>query len=235
MTKSIRDLARERGYQMRFGLLNGGSAPLYWPLIALSRERGAGGTALAKGVAEQLHFALWDGALLTRIAEESGAVESALASVDEQPSSRITEFFQTLFMGAEYTQSEYLGTLSNVLLGIARQGAAVVVGRGAHLILHPDRVLRVRVVCPFDVRVDRLMKSEGLTQKDAAHRLHAWDTEAASFIRHNFHRDIACPTNFDLVVNTEHLTPEAAQSIVVQAYASRFGRLPEQVALRAQA
>ena len=118
------------------------------PVIAISREPCAGGTTLGRSVAERLGFACWDQELLTRIAEQAGAVESILAAVDERVHSPVMEFVRSLLVGFEYTQDEYRVVLTKVVGAIAHQGAAVVVGRGAHLILGSLAcITRTRCMC----------------------------------------------------------------------------------------
>jgi cytidylate kinase len=197
------------------------------PVIAISREPCAGGTTLGRRVADRLGFACWDQELLTRIAEQSGAVESILASVDERVHSPVMEFVRSLLVGFEYTQDEYRLVLTKVVGAIAHQGAAVVVGRGAHLILGPIRSLRVRVVCATEERITRLMQRDGLGRATAARRIKELGVDIAAFMRHHYQQDAADPHNFDIVVNSGTLTIEAASDLIIAAYRTRFGHLFE--------
>lgn len=201
-----------------------------WPLITISREPCAGGTTLGRSVAEHLGFACWDQELLTRIAEKSGAVESILASVDERVHSSIMEFVRSLLVGFEYTQNEYRIVLTKVVGAIAHQGAAVVVGRGAHLILGPLRCLRVRVVCPTEERIARMVQRDGVSEAVAARRIKEIGSDIAAFIRHHFQQDAAEPHNFDIVINTGSLNVPSATDLVVAAYQARFSRTLETLA-----
>jgi len=206
------------------------SAAAHWPVITISREPCAGGTTLGRSIAERLGFACWDQELLTRIAEESGAVESILASVDERVHSSVMEFVRSLLVGFEYTQDEYRIILTKVVGAIAHQGAAVIVGRGSHLILGPARSLRVRVVCPTAERVARMVQRDGVSEAVAARRIREVGSEIAAFMRHHFQQDAAEPHNFDVIVNSGSLSMASATDIVVAAYRARFGQALETLA-----
>jgi cytidylate kinase len=197
------------------------------PVIAISREPCAGGTTLGRSVADRLGFACWDQELLTRIAEQSGAVESILSSVDERVHSSVMEFVRSLLVGFEYTQDEYRLVLTKVVGAIAHQGAAVVVGRGAHLILGPKRALRVRVVCATEERISRLMQRDNLNRAAAARKIKELGADIAAFMRHHYQQDAADPHNFDIVVNSGTLTIAAATDLIIAAYKTRFGQMLE--------
>lgn len=205
------------------------ATPEPWPVITISREPAAGGTTLARSVAERLGFACWDQELLTRIAEHTGAVESVIAEVDERVNSSVSEFIRTLLIGL-VPQDDYRVILTKVMGSIALQGAAVIVGRGGHFILGAERALRLRVVCEAAERVRRAMERDGTTESVAARQTRETTLRIAQFMRHHFRKDVADPHHYDVVVNTGTLSLEAATDIVVAAYGARFGRLPEHVA-----
>ena len=206
------------------------TARSHWPVITISREPCAGGTTLGRSVAERLGFACWDQELLTRIAEQSGTVESILAAVDERVHSSVMEFVRSLLVGFEYTQDEYRMVLTKVVGAIAHQGAAVIVGRGGHLILGPARTLRVRVVCPTPQRIARMVQRDGVSESVASRRLREIGSDIAAFMRHHFQQDAADPHNFDFIVNSGSLSVTSATDLVVAAYRARFGQSLETLA-----
>ena len=61
----------------------GGEATEAWPLITVSRECGALGTATGEEVARKLGFSFWDQEIVHTIAEQTGIQEALLASLQQ--------------------------------------------------------------------------------------------------------------------------------------------------------
>ena len=109
---------------------------------------------------------------------------------------------------------EYRYHLSRVVGAVAHHGGAVILGRGAHLILGQGEALRVLVVAPLEARVRAVMDREGLGERDARQRIVTVEADRKAFLMKHFHADFADPTTFDLVVNTAVLgTGGACDSI----------------------
>ena len=198
-----------------------------WPLITVSREFAALGAAVGEQTARKLGFSFWDKEIVHAIAEETGAPQALLASLDEQARSRIEDFISESIMGAEATVGEYVRQLIRVVRTIERYGGAVVIGRGAHFILVPEAALRVRVVCPYERRVQRYAEREGLSKREAERKVMQVERERQAFIRRHYDRDVGEPSHYDIVINTESILPDAAADLVVAAYRVKFGRLPK--------
>lgn len=193
------------------------------PPVAVSREYGSQGAAVANLVAGRLDRSLWDKELLHAVAEQSGAEEALLAAVDERTRSALRDLIEASILGDEYTESEFLRHLRRVVRLVARLGA-VIVGRGAQYLLDGD-ALRVRVVAPLEIRVARVVESQGLDEKHATSKVQRIDQERARFVAHHFGRDVAAPADYDLVVNTGTLTIDRAADVIVAAYRAKFGEM----------
>ena len=197
-----------------------------WPLITVSREFAALGATIGEQAAKKLGFSFWDQEIVHAIAEETGAPQALLASLDEQARSRIEDFISESIMGAEATVGEYVRQLIRVVRTIERHGGAVVVGRGAQFVLAPEAALRVRVVCPYERRVQRYAEREGLSKREAERKVMQVERERQAFIRRHYDRDAREPSHYDIVINTENILSDAAADLVVAAYGAKFGRLP---------
>jgi cytidylate kinase len=93
---------------------------------------------------------------------------------------------------------------------LAHHGGAVILGRGAHLILGQGEALRVLVVAPLETRVQAVMEREGLADRDARRRIVTVEAERKAVLMKHFHADFADPTTFDVVVNTAVLGTSGA-------------------------
>src|SRR5262249_7672885 len=160
--------------------------------------------------------------LIHAIAEESGASEELLRSLDEHARNNLEDMIQGILMGVAYTESEYFKHLLRVVHTISRHGRAVLVGRGANFILTQSPALRVRAVCRADIRVRRIMEVRGLSQHDAEREVAHVDRERAHFMKRHYKADVADPTGYDVLVNTGTLPIDSAVDVVAAGYRAKF-------------
>jgi cytidylate kinase len=191
------------------------------PCIALSRLAGAGGTALGQRAAEWLGYEFLDRELIDRIAREEGIHHPLVAELDERIRGGI-ERTVALLRRRSFTERDYLEHLFRVVLALGERGGAVVVGRGAPFILPAHRALRVLVVAPKSVRLERFAQAQGLPHGDAVDELARIDESRRAFLVHNFDVRQDDPLLYDLVVNTGPSSIDAAAGIVVDALRRRF-------------
>jgi cytidylate kinase len=98
----------------------------------------------------------------------------------------------------------------------------VIVGRGAHLILDPERTLRVRVYAPEEHRARYVAEREGMSLSEAKMKTARVDEERLVFFRQHFDTDIRDLLGFDIAINTGSLSLEAGAQVVAEAYRQRF-------------
>jgi cytidylate kinase len=75
----------------------------------------------------------------------------------------------------------------------------------------------VFVTAPAAARVRRVARDRGVEATEAERQIRAADKTRADYLRRFYDIDREGPTNYDLVVNTEGLSPDEAASIVVRA------------------
>ena len=113
-----------------------------------------------------------------------------------------------------------------VLRAIRARGRAVIMGRGAHLVL-PD-ALRVRLVAPLDLRVERVAELEDRPVAEAHREVLSVDRQRAQFVRGHFGMDPHDPDFYDLVVNTGGMSLDHAAHLVICALRNRQQAAQEQ-------
>lgn len=197
-----------------------------WPIVAVSREFGSLGAAMARRLAERLGFALWDHEVVHEIATHSGASERLVASLDEHARGAFDDLVAGAIFGAEGTADQYARELVRVQHAIAVEGSAVVVGRGTQFVLPPDTLLRVRVVCPLDKRIAGYAQRQGLDLAEAERKVRQVEDDRRAFVRQRFGKDVTDPVHYDLVVNTGSLSVDGAAELACVAYRAKFRRLP---------
>jgi cytidylate kinase len=220
--RSIEQLIEEQAHRWRLQRTEQ-RAEVRRPVIALSRQHGAGGGELARRLAEELNLEVFDREIIQRIAEKTRLREQAVTALDERDRAVIDEWLAPFAAERYLTHYDYLHHLIGVVAAIARHGGAIIVGRGAHLLLRAGEALRVRAVAPMEARIQAVAEEEGLTPRAARERVEAVDSERRAFLRQYFHSGLDDPSQFDLVVNTAVLGPDGAVASVRGAFSVLAG------------
>ena len=187
------------------------------PWITISRQTGALGQELARRLADELHWQAFDKEILSAIAENSHTREAVLSRLDEEATGTVKDYLSQMVVPGDPGQAAYLEHMVRVVWGLARQGNAIILGRGANYFLDPRFGLRVRLIAPFDARVERVARREGLAPRDAAERVRRNDAGQAAFIRQVYGREIDDPAGFDLVLNMGALEVGTAAGAILAA------------------
>jgi cytidylate kinase len=191
------------------------------PVIAVAREYGARGAAVAHAVAERLGFTYWNHELVDEIARTTRVSATLVESLDEHHDPSLLTTFRGL-VGHRLGQAEYFDRLVRIVHTIASHGRAILIGRGIGFMLPPARVYRVQVVSPLAERIAGLVERRGLDEAAAAAEVAAVDAERTAFVRDHFPDAVEVPSAFDLVVNTGSYGVERAAELVTAGYRLRF-------------
>lgn len=186
-------------------------------VVALSRLPGSLGDDVGRLVAEQMGFQFYDREILRRIAESAQAREYTVASLDEKDRPTLTDWLCSLTLDSYLSPYGYREHLKRVLSAVARVGSAVILGRGAHLLLPAGTALRVLVVAPLPFRIQTYADREGLDRAEAAKQVREQEAERRAFLRRHFHAELTDLLAFDLVLNTAALGVEGAAASIVSA------------------
>jgi cytidylate kinase len=191
------------------------------PVVTMSRQHGAGGSEVARRLCEGLRLDLVDHEIIRRIARSTRLSERAVEELDDKDRETLADWLMTLADPRHLDPAGYRSHLTHLVRAIARTGGAVIVGRGAHLILGAQDALRVLVVAPMERRVEAVVRREGLSDHEARVRIAQVDGEREAFLRRHFHAAFTDPSLFDLVVNTGDIGVPTAASIIETALARR--------------
>jgi cytidylate kinase len=193
------------------------------PMICISREFGAQGLEIARIVAGRLDFDLYERDLVEEIAHSARLRQRAFESLNAATRSELNRRIEEQFTRGAFATSDYLRTLSQILLTLGRHGHGIVVGRGAQFVLDPGATLRVRVYAPMDIRVARVAASLDLPPQEARARVLHEDAERAAFCWRNFGRDVRDPASYDLLLSSGSLSLAACSSLVIDAFQAKLG------------
>lgn len=195
---------------------------LFHHYVAISRESGVDAREIAELVASKFGWKVLDQELLDYMADKYQWSRVALGYVDEKTASWFHETFGKWLDQQVVSQAEYVSRLGNIILMAAQHESNVFVGRGAQFILPRDTGLTVRIIAPNGQRVKRVMDRRQCSRRDAEQFADDTDKGRADFVRRYFHRDVADPHLYDLVINLEHTSREVAADLILGDYMMRF-------------
>ncbi len=180
------------------------------PIITISREMGSGGIPIVHQVAEELGYTLVDGDVIRNAAENYDLSQEALHQIDEKPPA----FVENLDRQIELNMSR----IQLIVLEQALQGKVVIYGRGGQDLLPGiTSAFRVRIIAPFEERVERWAQREWIDPDLARSLVRKSDQQRAGFIKYYFDRNWTNPIEYDMVINTIRVSNETAARLVIEA------------------
>ena len=199
-------------------------------VITISRELGSEGDKIADLLCQGLGYCRVDSAMLAQIAEEAGVnVEAVLAkerAVTRRPklvSSDMTSLYRkdpSAFGKQDAIDDQtYARVVRETMEKYAREGNAVIIGRGGQMILQDwPTALHVHLYAGLEVRVRRLMGRMSISEVDAKRRIERSDEQKLQYIRHV--RQNASWKNlkyYHLAIDTGRISPEVAAQMIISA------------------
>jgi cytidylate kinase len=203
-------------------------------VVTISHATGAVGESIGRRVAERLGFRYVDEEIIELAAKKHGLDTDLVADAER----RKNLFARLLDDIAAAPMLDPSGTAGFVLadtVGIprreelraliietiretAQQGNVVIVSHAAGIPLAGrDDLLRVLVTASFDTRAVRLAWMSKTDKAQAEKTLKESDAGRADYFLRFYKIERELPTQYDLVVNTDKLSPEEATDIVVAA------------------
>ncbi|MCW8860245.1 MAG: cytidylate kinase family protein [Deltaproteobacteria bacterium] len=179
-------------------------------IITISRQMGSGGIPIVQQVAEALGYNLVDGDAIRDVASDYDLTDEALQQIDEKPPA----FVENLDRQIELNMNR----IQLIVLEQALTGNVLIYGRGGQdLLPEITSVLRVRVIAPFEERVERWAEREWIDPDLARSLVRKSDQQRAGFIKYYFDREWDNPLEYDLVINTTRVSNETAVKLITEA------------------
>lgn len=188
--------------------------PVLKPVVTISRFFGAGGTDVARLLAERLGVQLYDQELLKEVIKTAKADKFLMAKMDERVTSLMEDFVQSLLSSKAISKDDFIYHLAKVALGIAESGG-VIVGRGTNMILTQGQAFRVRIDGSMSVCVERVAKNLVIKKKKAEKLILAENEERARFAAKVAKRFPSDRYPFELIISTDTFTPGQAVNLIL--------------------
>jgi cytidylate kinase len=193
------------------------------PWVSVSKQMGSLGVELARELGRQLEWQVFDREIVASIATQRKMREAVLSRLDEQAIGAFNDYIAQMLVPNDPGQLAYLEELARVIWGLARQGNAIILGRGANWFLNARFGLRLRAIAPLELRADRVARAEGLTLAEAGRRIKEHEAKQAAFIRQVYGRDIDDPLGYDVLINTGEMELDVAVRIAQEALRAKLG------------
>ena len=194
--------------------------------VALSQVDGSGAESIGRDVAQQLGFGYLNEAIVAQVASDRGVDPAIISDAEQRRAffSRLAEMALRATPDMSSPPKLYAFDETDMLLWDIRDAVRNAADRGnvvlvAHAACYAcaDRsdVLRVWVTAPPSTRASRLASALGLSEKEATKSVRQSDAGRASYLKKVYDIDEESDTDYDVVINTERLTTDAAAGLIV--------------------
>ena len=185
-------------------------------VITISRHPGSLGDTIARAIAERLSYRLVERTELVRLAERIGGSDVAWDRAPELRE-RSPSFWERL----NEERRRYASVLRRAMTQLAEDDDVVIVGLGGGQLLKGlSNVLRLQIIAPMDVRLERVMERGfdevvgPLTRDQARDLIRRADRDTTGYMRYMFNIDWLESQHWDLVINTGRFgVPETVEIV----------------------
>lgn len=206
-------------------------------VVTITRQYGAGGSAVAKLVANALDWTLIDNEFVDEVAKRAGLAAEAVAAREERAPSLMERLVRALATaspetfvpaaasGDEPDEETLVRMAQRVIDEAAAHGRAVMVGRGAQAYLaraSAGDALHAYVVAPRAARIREVMARLRVDEQQAARTLDDTDAARDRYVERFYGVSRQDPARYHLVLNTGFLGHDGAADLIVSA-ARRHG------------
>lgn len=196
------------------------------PAITISRQTGAGGHAIAVRLAECLQalspkgsppWTVFDRNLIEQVLKDHQLPERLAEHLPEDTASQLEDILDDL-LGLRPDSWTLVHETAETILRLALLGHVILIGRAAAVVTaRLPHVLHVRLVAPFEQRVERVRLDRKITRKEAEEVVRREDRGRARYWKRYYGADIDDPLLYHLVLNTGRLSCETAVGVIIQA------------------
>jgi len=200
------------------------------PFITISRESCAGATTLGEQLVPLLDAQLgeegrswifFDKNLITHALTQHQLPERLAEYLPEDRISEIKSLVGEL-VGLHPSIWELEHKITEAILQLASLGCVILTGRASHLITRSlPGGFHLRLVASMPSRIKRMMELKRCEAETAREALIHSDQARHRYVQTNFQHNLDDPHDYDLVINTDQVSPAAAANLVVAALRDR--------------
>jgi cytidylate kinase len=212
-----------------------GSPPENKVVVTISRQFGSGGSEIGRIVAQESGLLYLDNAIIGEVAKRLGVNEEQAARLDEQTAGAVGHVLEALQSSSPFNlnyntllkptaapaqarEAAYLRLTQRVILELATEGDAVIIGRGSQFLLHgAPRTLHIYIFAPLEYRIEQVTKHNQLARAAAIELIGRRDYEHNAYLSRYYGGNQNQPYLYHLLINTGLFTHELAADLIKQA------------------
>lgn len=174
--------------------------------LTVSRECGSLGLGVADLLADALEVCSYDRYILHEVAQRANVDEELVEALDQNMQAIGDHWWQRLLHEDHLSVDEYHEYLVKTVLSISDHGG-VIIGRGANIILGPERAFRVRITGSVKYCAGAIAQRKNIDLEQATRLARKENRKRTEYIRKLYDIDINDLGNYDLVLNAERYQP----------------------------
>ncbi len=165
-------------------------------VLTISRDLGSGGHEVAQAISTALDYRFLDREEILSHIKAAGHKWEKWAEEFDEHSPRLWEKFDWSYRG-------FLALVQSTILNEAAAGKVIVIGRGGNFLLKDTPfVLRLRIVAPLEVRIQRIADRESIDRDSALWLLERTDRERTGFLYFAYGSDGKDSQDYDFVFDS---------------------------------
>jgi len=200
-------------------------------ILTISKEFGSGGTQIGQFAAKFLNYEFISLNKIHEDARQTGKQWERAMEDYEGGYTTLWEKYDWSFMG-------FVALSQSIIFKYALKDNVVIMARGGNILLHDvPHCLRIRIIAPFEKRVETIAERENITKESSRLIVGKADRELSYAVNSMYGREGNAPETYDLIFNTEQLNPEdVANTVRIACITKDAGKTDELIkALRLKA
>jgi cytidylate kinase len=187
-------------------------------VLTISRTYQSGGHEIGKAVARETGYDFID---KTQIFSDLKALGEKWGRAFEESD----EVTPSLWEKNDWQYRGFIALIECIIYDYALKDRVVILGRGANFLLTDiPHVLRIRLMAPLKVRVERAIIKNETARETAELLIKKTDQDRAGYIRSIYKKNWEDPKNYDLVLNTADYSIDQLTRKVTEALIERDQR-----------
>lgn len=175
--------------------------------LTVAEDEGSLGKEITGELSLRLGWHTFDDEIIHYIAQNSHVSEKLVRKLDKKSQGGVQETIERFLKTIEadsFSGDDYHEGLIVTFLCLAKQGSAILVGRGGNFALSSEkRGLKIRLTASPKVRINRLAELWKVDTKEARRRMLENDEEKKKFIHHYYYHDYDDVQFYDIIFNTD--------------------------------